>query len=133
MMYNSWWKKNGREVGSKVNTIHSLKCSCFWTVFLTLAPSLCSKTCPQVCPKADLDPTKASALNVVNIGGVFVVGEIVRQLLRFLIIKTQQVYVLVSVNSQLSIKGVGLNKPTTSLNPTSKHTSHLRKPSKGVK
>ena len=28
----------------------------------------------QVCPKTDIDPTKASALNVVNIGGVFVVS-----------------------------------------------------------
>jgi len=27
----------------------------------------------KVCPKTDIDPTKASALNVVNIGGVFVV------------------------------------------------------------
>ena len=34
--------------------------------------------------------------------------------------------------SQLSINGMGLTKPlTTSLNPTSKHSSHLRKPSKG--
>ena len=32
--------------------------------------------------------------------------------------------------SQSSINGVGLTKPlTTSLNPTSKHSSHLRKPS----
>ena len=35
--------------------------------------------------------------------------------------------------AQLSINGVGLTKPlTTSLNPTSKHSSHLRKPSKVV-
>ena len=27
-----------------------------------------------MCPKTDIDPTKASALNVVNIGGVFVVS-----------------------------------------------------------
>ena len=27
----------------------------------------------NVCPKTDNDPTKASALNVVNIGGIFVV------------------------------------------------------------
>ena len=34
--------------------------------------------------------------------------------------------------SQLSVNGVGLTKPlTTSLNPTSKHSSHLREPSKG--
>ena len=33
---------------------------------------------------------------------------------------------------QLSINGVGLTKPqATSLSPTSKHSSHLRKPSKG--
>ena len=36
------------------------------------------------------------------------------------------------VGPQLSINGVGLNKPqTTSLNPTSKHTIHFREPSKG--
>ena len=29
-----------------------------------------------MCPKTDIDPTKASALNVVNIGGVFVVSLI---------------------------------------------------------
>ena len=34
--------------------------------------------------------------------------------------------------SQLSVNGVGHTKPlTTSLNPTSKHSSHLREPSKG--
>ena len=34
--------------------------------------------------------------------------------------------------AQLSINGVGLTKPlTTSLNPTSEHSSHLKKPSKG--
>ena len=33
---------------------------------------------------------------------------------------------------QLSVNGVGLTKPlTTSLSPTSKHSSHLREPSKG--
>jgi hypothetical protein len=37
------------------------------------------------------------------------------------------------IMSQLSIKGVGLTKPlTTSLNPTSKHSSHLREPSRVV-
>ena len=37
-----------------------------------------------------------------------------------------------SGSSQPSIIGVGLTKPlTTSLNPTSKHSSHLRKPRKG--
>ena len=35
--------------------------------------------------------------------------------------------------TQLSINGVGLTKPlNTSLNPTSKHSSHLRKPIKVV-
>ena len=35
--------------------------------------------------------------------------------------------------TQLSINKVGLTKPlTTSLNSTSKHSSHLRKPSKGI-
>ena len=61
-----------------------------------MKPFSAPKSAPQVCPKADLDPTKASALNVVNIGGVFVVSDFVRQLLRFWIVKTQQVCVLVS-------------------------------------
>ena len=40
---------------------------------------------------------------------------------------------IATLAAQLSINGVGLTKPlTTSLNPTSKHSSHLRKPSKGV-
>ena len=38
-----------------------------------------------------------------------------------------------SAVSQLSINGVGLTKPlTTSLNPTSKHSSRLREPSRVV-
>ena len=38
-----------------------------------------------------------------------------------------------SRDSQLSINWVGLTKPlTTSLNPTYKHSSHLRKPNKGI-
>ena len=36
--------------------------------------SRCVRFLYQVCPKTDIDPTKASALNVVNIGGVFVVS-----------------------------------------------------------
>ena len=41
--------------------------------------------------------------------------------------------VIVEQLPQLSINGVGITKPlTTSLNPTSKHSSHLRKPSKGI-
>ena len=37
------------------------------------------------------------------------------------------------MQSQVSVNWVGLTKPpTTSLNPTSKHSSHLRKPSSVV-
>ena len=39
---------------------------------------------------------------------------------------------LIIQNTQSSINGVGLTKPlNTSLNPISKHSSHLRKPSRG--
>ena len=44
MLYNKWWRKGGSEGGST-----------------------------NMCPKVNNDPSKASALNVVNIGGVFVV------------------------------------------------------------
>ena len=47
MLYNKWWKKS--QPGGPTT---------------------------KLCPKADVDPTKASALNVVNIGGVFVVRQV---------------------------------------------------------
>ena len=48
------------------------------------------------------------------------------------LIKTYETYEKPISFSQLSVNGVGLTKPlTTSLSPTSKHSSHLRKLSKG--
>ena len=44
------------------------------SIYRLLNPAGTVKIDFQVCPKTDIDPTKASALNVVNIGGVFVVS-----------------------------------------------------------
>ena len=44
-----------------------------------------------------------------------------------------QFFDILTVTAQFSINGVGLTKPlTTSLNPTSKHSSHLREPNRVV-
>ena len=44
----------------------------------------------------------------------------------------KKIIILKYMKSQLSVNGMGLTKPlTTSLNHTSKHSNHLREPSKG--
>ena len=73
-------------------------------------------------------------VGMVLLLSIFEEFNLLRDVLHIKILNLEFVLHVFLLLSQLSINGVGLTKPlTTFLSPESKHSIHLRKPSKGCR